>query len=139
MNRFFATAALALSIAAAPAASAETLNIDVTNIKSATGKVFVALFDAGGFAGNTSLQGTQVDVTGDTVRVSFDGVAPGIYGIKLYHDVNGNGKLDRNLIGMPSEPYGFSNDAPARMGPPRWSDAAFEHTGAAAVQTITLN
>lgn len=135
----FLTAALALAIAASPAASAETLNIDVTNIKSATGKVFVALFDANGFSANKSLQGTVAEVSGDTVRVSFEGVAPGTYGIKLYHDVNGNGKLDRSLIGMPSEPYGFSNDAPARMGPPRWADAAFEHTGSEAVQTITLN
>lgn len=138
MNRLL-TATLALAIAASPVASAETLNIDVINIKSATGKVFVALFNANGFSANESLQGTVAEVSGSTVRVSFEGVAPGTYGIKLYHDVNGNGKLDRNLIGMPSEPYGFSNDAPARMGPPRWADAAFEHTGAAAVQTIKLN
>lgn len=138
MNRFL-TAAFALAIAAAPAAKADTLNIDVTNIKSATGKVFVALFDANGFAANKSLRGAVAEVTGDTMRVSFEGVVPGTYGVKVYHDVNGNGKLDRNLIGIPSEPYGFSNDAPARMGPPRWADAAFECTDGAAVQTITLN
>ena len=138
MNRFL-TAAFALAIAAAPAATADTLNIDVTNIKSATGKVLVALFDANGFAANKSLRGAVAEVTGDTVRVSFEGVAPGTYGVKVYHDVNGNGKLDRNLIGIPSEPYGFSNDAPVRMGPPRWADAAFEYSAGTAVQTITLN
>lgn len=139
MNRFLSAAVLALAIVAAPAASADTLTIDVTNIKSAKGKVFAALFDANGFAANNSLQGAVAEVSGDTVRVSFEGVAPGTYGVKLYHDVNGNGKLDRNLIGMPSEPYGFSNDAPARMGPPRWADAAFEHRGAVDVHTIALN
>lgn len=138
MNRFL-TAAIALSLAAAPAASAETLNIDITNIQSATGKVFVALFDANGFSANKSLQGAVAEVSGETVRVSFEGVAPGTYGIKLFHDVNGNGKLDRNLIGIPSEPYGFFNDAPVRMGPPSWADAAFEHGAASTVQTITLN
>lgn len=75
MNRFL-TAAFALAIAAAPAATADTLNIDVTNIKSATGKVLVALFDANGFAANKSLRGAVAEVTGDTVRVSFEGVAP---------------------------------------------------------------
>lgn len=139
MNHFLTAGALAFAIASSPVASAETMNIDVTNIKTANGKVFVALFDADGFAANKSLQGAAAGVTGDTVRVSFEGVAPGTYGVKVYHDVNGNGKLDRNLIGIPSEPYGFSNDAPVRMSPPRWADAAFEHTGGAAVQTITLN
>ncbi|MFN7180528.1 DUF2141 domain-containing protein [Hyphomonas sp.] len=139
MNRFLSAAALALAIVAAPAASADTLTIDITNIKTAKGKVYAALFDANGFAANKSLQGVAAEVAGDTVRISFEGVAPGTYGVKLYHDVNGNGKLDRNLIGMPSEPYGFSNDAPVRMGPPRWADAAFEYSAGGAVQTITLN
>ena len=46
-----------------------------------------------------------------------ENVKPGNYAIAVFHDLNGNGKLDRNLIGLPSEPYGFSNDVGRRGFP----------------------
>ena len=56
----------------------------------------------------------------------FAGVIPGKYAISVYHDVNGNQRLDSNMVGIPSEPYGFSRDARGKMGPPSFDDAAFE-------------
>jgi uncharacterized protein (DUF2141 family) len=49
-------------------------------------------------------------------RVEFRvrNVQPGRYAIAVFHDLNGNGKLDRNFIGLPQEPYGFSNDTDRR-------------------------
>jgi uncharacterized protein (DUF2141 family) len=40
----------------------------------------------------------------------------GDYAFAVYHDANGNGKLDRNGVGMPTEDYAFSNNA--------WASAA---------------
>ena len=40
--------------------------------------------------------------------------------------VNGDGKLGFNPLGMPNEPFGFSNNAPVRMSAPAWSETAFE-------------
>jgi uncharacterized protein (DUF2141 family) len=42
---------------------------------------------------------------------------PGQYAIILFHDENGNGKLDRNALGVPTEPYGFSNNVRGFLGP----------------------
>jgi len=42
----------------------------------------------------------------------------GEYAVMLYHDENGNDKLDKNIVGVPKEPYGFSNNARARLGLP---------------------
>lgn len=53
---------------------------------------------------------------------------PGDYALSAYHDVNGNGELDKGAFGVPTEPYGFSNDAPARLGPPPWEKVRFEVT-----------
>lgn len=45
------------------------------------------------------------------------------YAIAVYHDKNNNGKLDTNIFGIPSEVYGFSNDARGTFGPPSYSEA----------------
>ena len=47
------------------------------------------------------------------------------YGVALYHDSNNSRSLDTNFLGIPSEPYGFSNNLTAAFGPPSWRKAAF--------------
>ena len=42
----------------------------------------------------------------------------GSYSIKVFHDENGNSKLDKDILGVPTERYGFSNNARGRFGPP---------------------
>ncbi len=48
----------------------------------------------------------------------------GRYSIKAFHDENNNSKLDTNFLGMPTERYGFSNNARGRFGPPSFAEAA---------------
>ncbi len=52
----------------------------------------------------------------------------GRYMVSFYHDVNGNGRLDRTAIGIPREPVAFSNNARPRFGPPRFEKMVFEHS-----------
>lgn len=61
-----------------------------------------------------------------------DGLCEGQFGIPAevteiaiaaYHDVNDNGKLDRNAIGIPSERYGYTRDARGVAGPPTYESA----------------
>ena len=49
----------------------------------------------------------------------------GEYAVKVYHDENSNNELDTMMFGIPSEDYGFSNDATGSFGPPEYKDAAF--------------
>ena len=49
----------------------------------------------------------------------------GQYVISLFHDANGNKKLDQGEYGIPLEKYGFSNNARGQMGLPAFKDAAF--------------
>lgn len=74
----------------------------------------------------------------ETVELMFTDVKPGHYAIALLHDENENGKADRALGMMPKEGFGFSRDAPVRMGPPKFDDAAFDYTGKASVLTIRM-
>ncbi len=51
----------------------------------------------------------------------------GSYAIACFHDANNNDELDRTFTGIPSEAYGFSNDARGVFGPPDLSDQLFVH------------
>ena len=46
--------------------------------------------------------------------------------IKLFLDLNGNGEMDTNFLGIPKEPFGFSNNAKGKLGPPSFDAAAFQ-------------
>lgn len=62
------------------------------------------------------------------IAITFD-LPKGNYAISVYHDVNGDKKLNTNLMGIPKEPYGFSNDARATFSAPPYEDAMFTLNG----------
>lgn len=51
--------------------------------------------------------------------------APGDYAVAVYHDENDDRDFNRNALGLPSEGYGFSNDAPATLGLPDFDGVRF--------------
>jgi uncharacterized protein (DUF2141 family) len=127
--------ALPQSASAEPAAK---LALTVTGIKEAKGALMIAVFDEATYGKGKPVAAAAVPVTALTASTTFD-LAPGKYGIQLYHDVDGDGKMGTNPFGMPIEPFGFSNNAPAQFGPATWMDAAFEVPAAGATHAITLN
>jgi len=74
-------------------------------------------------------QGTQVTITN---------LPTGDYSAVIYHDLNANGKLDRNFFGKPTEPYGFSNNARNPFGIPDFDDSKFSVNAGNAVQSIVI-
>lgn len=78
------------------------------------------------FASEKGCRPVQVKAEGGVVRIVLNDVAPGTYAIKAFHDVDRNGKLDTNFMGIPKEPYGFSNDAMGTFGPPSFDQASFK-------------
>ena len=69
----------------------------------------------------------------------IDDLPFGRYAISAYHDENGNGELDTGLFGIPSEDYGFSNNARGGFGPPDFADAAFDFTESGQALEIWLD
>ena len=47
---------------------------------------------------------------------------PGVYGITLLDDENENGKIDKNMLGIPKEGFGFSNFFMEKMKKPSFDD-----------------
>jgi uncharacterized protein (DUF2141 family) len=132
------TAILSLAIAAPLAAHAADLVIHVDNVKSATGQVMVALYDnADAFLKRPARTATaQADTAGTTLV--FHDLAPGEYGFSIFHDANDNGRLDRNLMGIPTEPIAFSNNALGHMGPPAFGAVKLAVPAAGLDTTVTL-
>jgi uncharacterized protein (DUF2141 family) len=58
--------------------------------------------------------------------IAVPGVPKGTWAVLVYQDENENGELDRNLLGIPKENYGFSRDAAGRFGPPSFDEAAIQ-------------
>jgi uncharacterized protein (DUF2141 family) len=119
-----------LLLALSPARVANASDLEVMILGAdAEGVVFVALFgEAEAYDEGRSMASEKVPATGEGVRAGFDGLAPGDYAIKVFQDRNLNDELDTNFIGLPKEPYGFSNDAMGRMGPPNFDQAKFPVT-----------
>lgn len=121
----------ALLAGAAPAAGeGATITVTVTELRNAKGLVRACMTaDEARFPrcrGVPGAHGATTPARAGTVSFTFTGVKPGRYAIALLHDENENGKADRALGMMPKEGFGFSRDAKVRMGPPSFSDAAFD-------------
>ena len=107
------------------AADAADLHVAVVDGPAAAATLYVALFDsAEAYSADKSVASQTLPVRGGGARLAFLGLPPGRYAIKLFADENGNGRLDTNLLGLPTERYGFSNDARGNRAAPGFDAAA---------------
>ena len=125
-----------------PAVSDGTVVIAITNLRNTKGVIHACMTtnpDIFPRCREDPASHRTVVKAGENVSLTFGGVKPGRYSVALLHDENDNGKADRALLGMmPKEGFGFSQDAPVRMGPPSFNDAAFDFDGSAAELTIKM-
>ena len=116
--------ALLLTPAAAQAADAP-LVVAVSGVPSATGRVVVDVCPERQFTKARCRYTASAPAVAGTTLVRVPGVPAGRWAAMAWHDRNANNDVDRNVIGMPKEPIGFSNDVRVRMAAPRFADAAF--------------
>jgi uncharacterized protein (DUF2141 family) len=110
-----------------PAPKGSTVTASMLNLRAQQGNVVCKLYHSEpdfprGQTGNVR---TKVVVRKGATRCVFKDVSPGTYAITVIHDENDNGKLDKNLIGMPTEGYGVSNNRTYAMKAPTWSECKF--------------
>ena len=129
--------AAAVLSAAAASASAATVEVRVSSVAAGRGKVNVAVCDKERFLKDCLYSGS-VPAQATDVVVTIQNVPKGTWAVLAYQDENQNDKLDRNLIGIPSENYGFSRDARGKFGPPDFSDAAIDVGDESTVAKIKL-
>jgi uncharacterized protein (DUF2141 family) len=128
----------ALFAGAGPAHAAD-LAITVQGLEP-RGNLVLAVFagEADWRARKNPVREATVPVQSPAARATFKDLPPGRYGVMAYHDRNGDGRLNTLPVGLPTEPYGFSNGARGRFGPPRWREAAFEVGAGGAAHPLAL-
>jgi len=115
-----------LSISALSAQN--TLKVTVSGIDSEKGKLQICLYDkeASYMKTGQAVACRWIEVGATQVDYAFDSLPSGKYAVIVIHDLNDNGSLDTNLLRIPKEPYGFSNNPSTTFGPPDFEGAAFQ-------------
>ena len=99
-----------------------SLEIKINNLESNKGPIYIRILDENE---NPVILGTST-VINYSSEISFDSISPGKYAIQFFHDENENQKMDFNLIGIPKEKFGSSNDVKPILGPPKFEKMLFE-------------
>ncbi|RXR06204.1 DUF2141 domain-containing protein [Pseudoxanthomonas composti] len=135
--KLIVSAASLLLLLTLPAAAAD-LTIDLQDLHAAGGRLKIAAVSAEGWEGKAPPAAAQMlSPSGRQQQVVFRDLPAGRYAVQVMHDENGNGRLDTNIIGMPTEGYGFSNN-PRVMRKPTFDEAAFELPEQGTAIVITL-
>ena len=110
-----------------------SLKVEIHGLRSERGKLFFQLFDEQ----KNVVREAIVDIKGSPMVLNFDQIKQGQYAFRYYHDENNNQKLDRNLLGVPREGFGFSNDPPLIVGEPSFDKWLFPaHKDVTQISTI---
>jgi uncharacterized protein (DUF2141 family) len=134
-TRVFTVLFLACALLGAADGSAQSplqpaLIVEITCTASATGTVRLALWrGAATFLAPPPYRTATVQLADGRAEVTFPDLGADEYAVSAFLDKNANGKLDRSFIGKPSEPYGFSNGARGKLGPPKFRDASVQVSG----------
>lgn len=104
---------------------AQNLTLEVQGIEKVTGKLYVAIYNSSESFMKKPLTGFVVEVKDKVMSIPCKGLPAGTYAFSMYQDENGNGKLDTAAFGIPTEKFGFSNDAQGVMGPPSYEKCSF--------------
>ena len=118
-------------------ASAQTCtDIEVRNVRPEQGTLMLAAYDSLDDFNKKSVAMLQLRAGAETMRFSFCVPGAGPVALMLYQDLNDNKKLDTNVMGIPSEPWGSSGKA-SSFGPPTWAAAQMPLDGKAIVVLLS--
>jgi uncharacterized protein (DUF2141 family) len=100
---------LAVFLCSGIAFAQNSLTLEIAGVKKQGGKLYISFCNSEeSFDKRKTYYSMVTDATAETLRIPVS-LPTGGYVISMYQDSNGNGKLDSNFLGIPREPYGFSN------------------------------
>jgi len=117
-----------------------SLTIEMQGIQTNQGQAIFILMDSESSHRGKSpvFKRTVSAIKANSASVTFADIPTGDYSAVIYHDLNGNGELDRNFFGKPKEPYGFSNNARNPFSIPDFEESSFQASNNHSVQKIIV-
>lgn len=103
------------------------LAIKISNIEKIKGEIKVGVFntETNFLKEGHAIKNYSVKVENNTAVLTITDLPKGEYAITMYHDQNSDNECNRNFIGIPKEPYGFSNNIKPKMSAPKYKDCKF--------------
>lgn len=117
------------SVAQSTTATKHTLSVYLKGFNDNKGNIVLSVYDSPEHFRKQALQVLRVPTATAQHQPITLSLPAGTYAISVYQDANANGKIDRNLIGIPTELGGFSNNPRIVMGPPSFKRCAFRLEG----------
>lgn len=106
-------------------ANAAELTVNISDIEQGKGHLLIAVFEGKeNYNDGKSVQASKVKAEHKKESVVFKDLIDGEYAVKMYQDENDNNELDSNMMGIPKEGYGFSNNV-GMFGTPKYKEAKF--------------
>ncbi|MEM9925433.1 MAG: DUF2141 domain-containing protein [Cyanobacteria bacterium P01_D01_bin.50] len=118
------------------------LAVTIKGLKNQKGQVCFSLFSSSrGFPSSNkrALQAKCVKLGDASAKLNIPSLKAGTYAIAIFHDSNGDGKLNRNYLGIPKEGFGFSRNPRVITGPPKFGDSAVFVAGFSTDIQINVN
>ena len=103
-----------------------TITLEITTTKYNKGHVLLALYDSEKNYMKEIFRSAEVPIKNHKAKIVFNLLEKGEYAFSFFQDLNENKKIDTNFLGIPKEPYGFSNQKKGRFGPPKFKEVAFK-------------
>lgn len=97
-----------------------TIRVEVSGLRPAQGEVRAAVFNGEAGWPESPYEDARriVPATSERMVIEFSAVPSGTYAASAIQDLNGNEVLDKNFVGLPTEPWAASNDVrPLTRGP----------------------
>lgn len=125
--RYLLFVSVALLIILFPKTKKYDVEVVVSNINTQQGTIELAVFDKPQLflQKNKSIKKYSKAVRGNSIKIKVKNLPEGHYAISLYHDFNGDKECNLNVIGIPKEPYGFSNNFKPLYRQPNFEDCHF--------------
>ncbi|MCH2235964.1 MAG: DUF2141 domain-containing protein [Crocinitomicaceae bacterium] len=116
--------AIILSMFTTVVSKTADLTVSIEGLSQTKGKMHIGVYNKSeGFREiEKTFANNILPVKANTVKCTFKSIPTGNYAISVFQDLNSNGKMDKGLFGIPTEPYGFSSNPTISFGPPSYED-----------------
>lgn len=115
------------------------LTIIVKNLASTTGPVIIGVYKSKNnfLKEEGRLKEYTFQPNGNTLTARITDLTYGEFAMAIYQDENSNGKIDKNMIGIPTEGYAFSNNYRPKVKAPSFNDCRFIYDSS--TNTVTMS
>ena len=107
-------------------AEAAPVTIDVSNVKTAKGRIRAAICTRAKFLSESCEFDADAPAVVGVTSVTFPDIPPGAYAAQVFQDEHDDGTVHRDALGIPTEGVGFSRDAALHLKGPRFNEATFQ-------------